>query len=156
MLLLDFKKAYDRVSWTFLWKTMEKMGFHETWVKQVMSLNVNATTSIIVNITQSKTFRLQQSVKQGCPLAPYLFLLTVNVLGQLLQHPTNSVQGLRLLDNNTITNQMFADDTLLLLERTPENMDKAIAVIKIFGVALGAKPNLHKSVGIWVSHTNRD
>lgn len=75
MLLLDFKKAYDRVSWTFLRKTMEKMGFHETWVKQVMSLNINATTSIIVNITQFKTFRLQRSVKQGCPLAPYLFLL---------------------------------------------------------------------------------
>lgn len=74
----------------------------------------------------------------------------------MLQHPTNSVQGLRLPDNNTITNQMFADDTLLLLERTLENMDKAIAVINIFGVALGAKPNLHKSVGIWVSRTNRD
>jgi hypothetical protein len=30
MLLLDFEKAYDRVSWTFLEKTMENMGFAET------------------------------------------------------------------------------------------------------------------------------
>jgi hypothetical protein len=30
MLLLDFEKAYDRVNWTFLRQTMQKMGFHDT------------------------------------------------------------------------------------------------------------------------------
>lgn len=49
MLLLDFEKAYDRVSWTFLRRTMETMGFHTTWIKQVMSLNLNASAAIIVN-----------------------------------------------------------------------------------------------------------
>lgn len=38
---------------------------------------------------------------------------------------------------------MFADDTLLLLEGTTENMDKAIAVINKFGKASGANLNLH-------------
>ena len=82
MLLLDFEKAYDRVNWTFLQQTMEAMGFHPTWVRQVMSLNLNASAAVVVNGVQSKTFRLQRSVRQGCPLAPYLFLLTVDVLGK--------------------------------------------------------------------------
>lgn len=119
MLLLDFEKAYDRVSWTFLEKTMEKMGFEGTWITRVMSLNRNASARIIVNGEQSQAFKLERSIRQGCPLAPYLFLLTVDVLGQMLQHPDCQVQGLRLLDNSYITNQMFADDTLLLLEGTP-------------------------------------
>lgn len=58
MLLLDFEKAYDRVNWTFLKATMTKMGFHATWIKQVMALNDNASAAVIVNGEQSKTFNL--------------------------------------------------------------------------------------------------
>jgi hypothetical protein len=155
MLLLDFEKAYDRVSWTFLQQTMGKMGFEETWIQRVMSLNWNASATIIVNGEQSQPFKLQRSVRQGCPLAPYLFLLTVDVLGQMLQHPDCHVKGLRLPDNSTITNQMFADDTLLVLEGNPANMDRAINVINRFGAASGAKLNLHKSVGLWIANTPR-
>jgi hypothetical protein len=151
MLLLDFKKTYDRVNWTFLREVMAKMGFHSQWINQVMSLNTNASASIIVNGEISKPFRLQRSVRQGCPLAPYLFLLTVDVLGQMLQDPRCCVQGLRLFDNTSITNQMFADDTLLLLDGTKENLDRALNVINRFSAASGAKLNLHKSVGLWLS-----
>ena len=131
------------------------MGFHPTWVKQVMSLNENAAASVIVNGEISRTFRLHRSVRQGCPLAPYLFLLTVDVLGQMLQHPGCRVQGLRLPDNTTITNQMFADDTLLLLDGTRDNLDRALQVIHRFGAAARAKLNLHKSVGLWLAPTAR-
>ena len=155
MLLLDFEKAYDRVNWIFLKHTMTRMGFHPTWIKQVMSLNENAAAAVIVNGEQSKTFQLQRSVRQGCPLAPYLFLLTVDVLGQMLQHPSHRVKGLQLPDNSRITNQMFADDTLLFLDGTPDNLDRALTVIHKFGAASGAKLNLHKSVGLWLAHRDR-
>ena len=155
MLLLDFEKAYDRVNWTFLRQTMQQMGFHMTWINQVMALNENASAAVVVNGEQSKTFNLQRSVRQGCPLAPYLFLLTVDVLGQMLQHPACGVKGLKLPDNSRITNQMFADDTLLFLDGTIDNMDRALNVIHRFGAASGAKLNLHKSVGIWLSHSER-
>ena len=152
MLLLDFEKAHDRVNWTFLKHTMKHMGFNETWIKQVMSLNSNAAAAVIVNGEQSRTFNLQRSVRQGCPLAPYLFLLTVDVLGQMLQHSIHRVKGLQLPDKSSITNQMFADDTLLFLDGTPDNLDRAITVINKFGAASGAKLNLHKSVGLWIAH----
>ena len=50
---------------------------------------------------------------------------------------------------------MFGDDRLLLLDGTPDNLDRAIEVINKFGAASGAKLNLHKFVGVWVSHTPR-
>lgn len=120
-----------------------------------MALNINASASIIVIGEQTRTFKLQRSVRQGCPLTPYLFLLTVDVLGQMLQHPKSGVKGLKHPDKTTITNQMFADDTLLLLDGTPENMDIAITIIHKFGAASKAKLNLHKYVGLWVVHTER-
>lgn len=126
-----------------------------TWINQVMALNENASATFIVNGEQSKTFALQRSVRQGCPLAPYLFLLTVDVLGQMLQHPECGVKGLKLSVDTNITNQMFADDTLLFLDGTRDNMDTALTVINRFGAASGAKLNLHKSVGIWLSQQDR-
>lgn len=155
MLLLDFEKAYDRVNWSFLQQTMQTMGFHDTWIKRVMSLNLNASATVVVNGEQSKTFRLQRSVRQGCPLAPYMFLLTVDVLGQMLQHLDCRVQGLKLPDNTTITNQMFTYDTMLFLDGTQENLDRALTVIDRFEAASGAKLNLHKSVGLWLGSTER-
>ena len=79
----------------------------------------------------------------------------MDVLGQMLQHPDNQVQGLHLPDNSKITNQMFADDTLLLLDGTSENLDRALEVIRGFGDASGAKLNFHKSIALWVAHTER-
>lgn len=46
---------------------------------------------------------------------------------------------------------MFANDTLLLLDGTRENLDRALNVINRFSAASGAKLNLHKSVGLWLS-----
>lgn len=135
---------------------MKKMGFVDTWIQRVMSSNLNASAFVIVNGEQSQSFKLQRLVRQGCPLAPYLFLLTIDVLGQMLQHHDCQVKGLTLPDNSSITNQMFADDTLLLLEGTPPNMDKALEMINQFGAASGAKLNLHKSVGLWIAHTPRE
>ena len=120
-----------------------------------LQCNLNASAAIVVNGEISQAFNMQRSVRQGYPLAPYLFLLMVDVLGQMLQHPDCQVKGLRLPNNSHITNQMFADDTLLLLEGTPDNMDKALAVINKFSEASGAKLNLHKSVGVWVAHSER-
>lgn len=120
-----------------------------------MLLNENALDSVIVNGKQSRTFGLQRSVRQGCPLAPYLFLLTVDLLRQMLQHSGCRVKGLRLPNTTTITNQMFVDDTLLLLDGTRDNLDRPLQVINWFGVASRAKLNLHKSVGFKLAQSKR-
>ena len=43
------------------------------------------------------------------------------------------------MDKSIITNMMFADDILLMLDETPYNIDKVIEVINKFEAASGAK-----------------
>lgn len=81
-------------------------------------------------------------------MAPYLFILTIDVLGYMMANPKHGVVGLSLPRGGLIRDQTFSDDTALYLQGSPANMDKAQAVLKTFSHASGAKVNWHKSAAI--------
>ncbi len=49
-----------------------------------------------MNGTIGPDFQLAHSVRQGCPLAPYLFILITDVLGHMMPDPRYGVEGLSL------------------------------------------------------------
>ncbi len=81
LLLLDFEKAFDRIEWNFLFTALSKLGFNSTWVRWVRTLYLHATSVIRINEEARLVFQLTRSVFQGCPMAPYLFILATDVLG---------------------------------------------------------------------------
>jgi len=114
-LLLDFKKAFDRIEWGILFMALAKLGFSGTCVSWVGSLYQAASFAIKVNGVARPDFQLARSVRQGCPLAPYLFILTIDVLGHMMEDPKHGVEGLSLPKGGLIRDQTFANDTALYL-----------------------------------------
>jgi hypothetical protein len=155
LLLLDFEKTFNRIEWGFLFGALERLGFEDTWIRWVKALYKGATSAVRMNGESGPKFRLARSVRQGCPLAPYLFILTTDVLGHMLVDPRNEVEDLSLLRGGLIRDQTFADDTALYLKGTPTNLDKAQKVLATFSAASGAKVNWHKSAAIWASKKER-
>ncbi len=155
LLLLDFEKAFDRIEWNFLFTALEKLKFEDTWIRWVRSLYKEASSVIKMNDEVGSDFQLTQSVRQGCPLAPNLFILATDVLGYMLADPKHEVEGLSLPKGGLIRDQTFADDTALYLKGTPSNLDKAQRVLAIFSSASDAKINWHKSAAIWASKNER-
>jgi hypothetical protein len=151
LLLLDFEKAFDSIKCGFLFKALDKLGFSPTWVSWVASLYREATSAIKVNGVAGPDFQLARSVRQGCPLTPYLFILATDVLGYMLADPKYGVEGLSLPKGGMIRDQTFAYDTALYLKGTPANMDMAQEVLKTFCRASGAKVNWSKSAAIWAN-----
>lgn len=49
MLKVDLNKAYDRITWRFLLKVMEVMGFPPCWLAWVRACNSFITFSVLVN-----------------------------------------------------------------------------------------------------------
>jgi hypothetical protein len=109
-----------------------------------------------LNGITSEAFKLSRLVRQGYPLAPFLYLFVADCLGYLLEK-TDNVQGITLPGNETsITDCEFADDTNLYLEGSQENLSNVKTVLDIFALTAGASINWHKSNAIWVSDTPRD
>jgi hypothetical protein len=125
LLLFDFEKAFDRIEWNFLFTALSKLGFNNTWVRWVHTLYLHATSAIRINGEAGLVFQLARSVHQGCPLAPYLFILVTDVLGHMLEDPRYDVEGLNLPRGGRLRDQTFADDTALYLKGDQANLDRA-------------------------------
>jgi len=155
LLLLDFEKAFDKIEWNFLFIALEKLGFEDTWIRWVKSFYKEASSSIKMNDKLGPNFQLARSVRQGCPLVPYLFILATYVLGYMLVDPRYEVEGLSLPKGSLIRDQTFADDMTLYLKGTPSNLGKAQRVLAIFSLASSVKINWHKLAAIWASKNER-
>ncbi|XP_059076993.1 uncharacterized protein LOC131876187 [Cryptomeria japonica] len=85
MFLLDFEKAYDRVEWDFIIMMLEAFGFPSEFYTYVKVLLQDASTQIDVNGSLSSSIMLSRSIRQGCPLAPALFVIASDALFYLFR-----------------------------------------------------------------------
>lgn len=88
LLLFDFAKAFDKIKWGFPFPALSKLGFCPKWIKWVSSLHQLASSSVKVNGESKGHFKLSRLVKQGYPLALYLFILVADVFGHMLDDTT--------------------------------------------------------------------
>jgi hypothetical protein len=103
LLLLDFEKAFDRIKWNFLFEALTKLGFYSQWIRWVSLLYQSASSAIELNGVEGSTFPFGRSVRHGCPLSPYLFILATDVLGHMLDDHCFEVKGLALPRGGKIT-----------------------------------------------------
>jgi hypothetical protein len=78
---LDFKKAYDSVNREFLKHVLVAMGVGDGFVRWVMLLlGPDTTARVVLNGFKSDKLRFEAGVRQGCPLAPLLYLFVGEAL----------------------------------------------------------------------------
>lgn len=115
-LKVDLEKAYDKVDWTFLRRILVKIGLIPNMVSLIMYIISSAQLSVIWDGISSQPFRPQRGIRQGDPLAPYLFLLCMEVLSG---HINRAVMENKWIPFRTsragpkISHLFFADDLLL-------------------------------------------
>jgi hypothetical protein len=150
------KKTFDRIEWGFLFPTLSKLGFCPTWIQWISSLYWLVSSLVKVNGEPREDFRLARSVRQGYSLAPYLFILAMDLLGHMLDDPKHEIKGLHLPKGGCVRDQTFADDTALYLKGSPGNLSKARAVLELFCLTSRAKVNWGKSAAIWASKEKKE
>jgi hypothetical protein len=82
---VDFEKTYDSVDWGFLEYMLRRFGFCEKWIDWMRECVFAGSMSILVNGSPTREIDIHRGLKQGDPLAPFLFLLVAEGLGGALR-----------------------------------------------------------------------
>lgn len=154
-LKLDFAKAYGMLELGFLFKAMEVMGFPLEFIIMVKLLFSNASVVVKVNgalSPQRGGESIERGVRQGCPLAPYLFIILADVLNIAVQTEAcaGRIKGISLpFEHRQQILAQYADDTSFTLLGEEESVRSLIYLLETFCLASGLVINWHKSSGHW-------
>ena len=80
IVLLDFRKAYDTVDRDFMVEALRLFGFDENFLALMQRLHTNTTARFSVNGELFSVRPIRSGIRQGCPFAPLLFLVVVEIL----------------------------------------------------------------------------
>ena len=65
---IDTEKAFDKIQYPFMIKTLIKVGIQGTYLKIIKFIYDKPTTNIMLNGEKLKAFLLNSGTRQGCPL----------------------------------------------------------------------------------------
>ena len=82
---VDFEKAYDSIRWEFLYDMLRRLGFHNVWINWIRGCMESATVSVLVNGSPTEEFKPTRGLRQGDPIAPFLFIVVAEGLAGLVR-----------------------------------------------------------------------
>ena len=136
----DFRKAYDTVDREFLLKIMKAMGCGPCFLRVVRMLLSDTRARVDVNGTISASTEFEAGVRQGCPLAPLLYLFVGQAMSCFL---ASRGVGIHVAGTRLVVTQ-FADDTMAYLQGWAR-VSEFLALMHIFGRASGQHLNRSKT-----------
>ncbi len=136
VLLIDLEKAYDHVNWTFVMTTLKVMGFKV--------LYAFSTATVQVNGASSGEFQLSRSLRQGCPLAPLLFVLQLETLLSSIG-ANQDIRGLQLPGGGECRVKALADDLFALSSNSATSLEALKACLQHYVDLSEAAINWNKS-----------
>ena len=159
MFNVDFEKAYDSVDLWYLDFVMKNMNFPTLWRKWISECVGTEKAPVLVNGCPTDEFMIERSLCQGDPLSLLLFLLAAEGFNILMNAAVEAQlfrgYGVGRDEEVGLTHLQFADDTLIIGEKSWRNVRSMHVVLLLFEEISGLKVNFHKSIltGVNVNET---
>ena len=77
---INAEEVFDKIQHPFMLKFLTKVGREGTYLNRIKVIYDRCTTSIILSGEKLKAFLLKSGTRQGCPFAPLLFNIVLEVL----------------------------------------------------------------------------
>ena len=116
LLLVDFEKAFDTLEWPYLKTVLKQYNFGDDFIQWYDIIYNNSTSCVINNGVISEFFKLGRGCRQGDPLSPYLFILSIEPLAKYIQN-NKDIKGI-IVEQDEFKIGQYADDTFCLLDGT--------------------------------------
>ncbi|GJU08786.1 RNA-directed DNA polymerase, eukaryota [Tanacetum coccineum] len=144
---VDFAKAYDSIRWDFLEDVLRAFGFGSKWCSWIRGCLHSGMASVLLNGSPTSEFQFHCGLKQGDPLAPYLFILIMESLHLSLSRAIEAgiFKGIKIGSSLNISHLFYADDAVFIGEWSIANLSGITHILHCFSLLSGLSINLKKS-----------
>ena len=136
VVLLDWEKAFDKVTHEALFLTLERLNIDEKLINLVKALYRNPTFTVEQEGIVSDKHLQHTGIRQGCPMSPYLFILVMNAIFHDIEKfpilPSEFEPKHNRIQNTNFNEILYADDTICIA-RTAKAMQTLINRIQMTG-----------------------
>ncbi|KAF1335371.1 Rxlr effector protein, partial [Globisporangium splendens] len=135
--MLDFMKAYDTLDRDFLYLVLSKFGFGRQFVDLVRRMHSDTTAQYLVNGELSREWEVKSGIRQGCPLAPLLFIVAAEILALAVQQDPY-LEGIRVTRSGAEPHLIstFVDDSAVFLKQGKQ-LPRLMQLLTEFGQQSG-------------------
>jgi hypothetical protein len=157
VLKLDFRKAFDTVSWDYLLRVLQIRGFPRKWISWIHMLTSSAKTTILLNGISGPWIQIRRGLRQGDPFSPLLFLIIVDILQKVIQGFSREgrLNHLLVLDLSCPVIQ-YVDDTLIIFQRDMHQAHLLKEILDAFSLTTGLSINYDKSTLVSINLDNEE
>ncbi|XP_052112461.1 uncharacterized protein LOC127744218 [Arachis duranensis] len=116
---IDLEKAYDRLKWSFIKETLLDIGLPKNFIDLTLSCISTARMRVLWNGEELEEFSPTRGIRQGDPISPYIFVLCIERLSQLISIAVDQDVWKPIClkkDGPPISHLCFADDIILFAE----------------------------------------
>ena len=142
-MLVDFKKAYDRVNIDYLLRVLEVMNFGDQFRQWIRTIYADNELYLNINGYLSTAIHPGSGVKQGDPISPSLFAIVLEPLLQALRNERDK-WGIPLPNHQAKIVEAFADDVTTYAQ-SQKGILRQQQIIRQYGVWSNAELNMNKT-----------
>ncbi|GJV20082.1 RNA-directed DNA polymerase, eukaryota [Tanacetum coccineum] len=144
---VDFAKASDSIRWDYLDDVLSSFGFGPKWRSWIRGSLNSGKASILVNESPTSEFQSYRGLKQGDPLAPFLFILIMESLHLSFSRAVKAgfFTGIGIGYSLTISHLFYADDAVFIGDWSYNNLKGIMNILRCFSLLSGLSINIKKS-----------
>ena len=142
LFLLDLRKAYDTLDRAFLFRSLLHLGLPAPFIEMIQNLHTNAAMHLYVNGSLGRRIPLAPGVRQGCPIAPQLFICAIEMFHRLASSKLPQI-ALPLPNASRKLLSCYADDITIYFDKL-SSLPKILACLEEFALVSNERPNLNK------------
>ena len=126
-------------------KTLDYFNFGTDVKRWVSTFYTNIESAVLNNGFGTDWFKPSRGVRQGCPLSPYLFILSAEILAHKIRQDPE-FKGIKMFGNE-VKLSLLADDTNLFTADL-DSVRRSLEIVQEFGKIAGLCLNVKKTKAI--------